>query len=84
MSSLELMGVVELSGRAPRRGKGVDAPAGVDPATLGVKGVLLAVLTVAQSVGMRGRAPFCLSWGMFALLFAVNGADLRGTRITAL
>lgn len=68
------------SGRAPLRDNGVVAAGGADPATLGVNGVLLDVLAVALRVGMRGRTPFCLSYGgiLFALpLFAVNGVFCR-------
>ena len=77
-SSLEdPTGGVLTSERAPRRDTGVEAVCGVEPATLGVNGVLFAVFAAeALRVGIRGR--FCLSYeGMlFAALplFAVNGA----------
>ena len=53
-------GVLLLSRRATRRGKGVEIVGGTEPATLGVNGVLFAVFAAeALRVGMRGR--FCLS-----------------------
>jgi hypothetical protein len=59
----EPVGVALLLGRAARRGNGVGALVGVDPPTLGVKGVLFDVFAEALRVGIRGRAPapFCLS-----------------------
>jgi hypothetical protein len=78
-SRLDPTGVVLISGRAPLRDNGVVAAGGADPATRGVNGVLLEVFAVALRVGMRGRMPFCLSYGgMFALpLFAANGLFCR-------
>lgn len=72
---------VLFSERAGLRDDGVPVVGGAEPATLGVKGVRLAVFADALRVGMSGLETLCLSYGgMFGLLFAVKG----GTRIMAL
>lgn len=79
-SSRDDTGGVLFSGRAPLRDTGVVVVGRVDPATLGVNGVLFDVFEPALRGGMSGRTPFCLSYGgiLFALpLFAVNGAFCR-------
>jgi hypothetical protein len=77
------------SGRGPRRDNGVVALCGVDPATLGVRGVLLvffAAAAAAERVGMSGLVvPWCFSYGgIFALPLFPTGGLLGGTRIMAL
>lgn len=71
----------------PLRVSGLEAKDGVNPATLGVNGILLVVFVFeALKVGTIGlEAPFCLSCGGIALpLREPKGAPLCGTRIMAL
>jgi hypothetical protein len=73
---------VLFSERAARRDKGVEAPAGAGPATLGVRGALLGGFVEALRVGMSGLCPCCFSYGGMLTfpLFTVRGV---GTRIIA-
>jgi hypothetical protein len=84
-SSLDDPACASCSVRVVRRADGVEPPAGTEPATRGVKEVPLAIFAAALRVGIRGREPFCLSWGgMVAFpLLAVSRA-LCGKRLIAL
>jgi hypothetical protein len=71
----------------PLRVNGLEAKEGVEPATLGVKGVLLTVFVLeVPKVGTTGlEAPLCLSCGGIALpLLVLKGAPFCGARIMAL
>lgn len=74
ISSLDVVLGVLLSGRGVRRERGVVAVfGGVEPATLGVKGVRLECLAAAERVGRIGLC--CFSTGIFELEFL--GFDVR-------
>ncbi len=71
----------------PLRVIGLDVRDGDEPATLGVRGILLIVFVLAEPrIGITGRElPFCLSCGGIALpLLVLKGAPFCGARIMAL
>jgi hypothetical protein len=82
--SLDVVLGVLFSGRGVLRDNGVVAPeGGVEPATLGVKGVRLLILAEAASVG-SGLDAFRSYGGIFAFAFPlVDRGTLGGTLIVA-